>query len=81
MSAGGQRGIDVSGITSMRIQYASDATRQKQFQLSYQDVIQVTSNGFSNHYFFNGDQYTRQFLNGIKEMCTDCSGLPYTIFK
>jgi hypothetical protein len=77
MSAGGQRGIDVSGITSLRIQNASDVTRQKQFQLVFRDVTQVSSNGFPNHSFFNSDQYFRQVINGTKEYCIGCTGLPY----
>ena len=80
MSSGGQNGIDLSGITSMRIQNASDVTRQKQFQLTYQDGFQnaqLGANSFSNHYFHNSDQYFRQFLNGVKETCAECPGLPY----
>lgn len=80
MSSGGQSGVDLSGITSMRIQNASDVTRQKQFQLSFQDFYQVSSNQFPNHYFFNSVQHFREAINGIKESCLDCSGLPYVGF-
>ena len=81
MSAGGQRGIDVSGITSLRIQNASDFTTRVRFQEFYRDSNQVGRNGFRNNDYFNSDQYYRQFLNGTKESCAVCTGLPYTIFK
>ena len=77
MSSGGQNGIDLSGIASMRIQNASDVTTQTRFQGFYKDHSQVSNNTFSNHYFFNGDQYYRQFINGQKEGCASCPGLPY----
>lgn len=79
MSAGGQRGIDVSGINSLRIQYPSDFVTRERLQLAYLDYSGNTT-GIRNHNY-NSDQYYRQFLSGIKESCTTCTGLPYTIFK
>ncbi len=78
MSAGGQRGIDLSGITSLRIQNTSDFTTQARTKLVALDFSANVSKIVNHNY--NSDQYFRQFLNGSKE-CPGCSGLPYTIFK
>ncbi len=77
MSSGGQRGIDVSGITSLRIQNASDVTTQLRYKLVTLDYSANVTKIVNHNY--NSDQYFRQFLNGSKE-CPGCSGLPYTIF-
>lgn len=79
MSSGGQNGIDLSGITGLRIQNASDVTRRRHFQMSFQDVIQIGGNTPSNHYLHNSYGYLRDALNGVKEDCADCSGLPYAL--
>ena len=79
MSSGGQNGIDLSGITSMRIQNASDFTARDRLQLVHLDFSANVSK-IANHNY-NSDQYFRQFLNGTKEACKTCAGLPYTIFK
>ena len=86
MSAGGQRGIDVSGITGIRIQNASDATKVKQVQLMYQNFASTTgANAFANR-TPNGYNYYLQFIEGRKEVgrrdisgtdCSTCTGLPY----
>jgi hypothetical protein len=77
MSAGGQRGIDVSGITSMRIQYASDFTNQVQSRLVYQTFASTTgANAYINETpNANGSYLT--FLTGLKESCSNCTGLPW----
>ena len=78
MSAGGQRGIDVSGITSMRIQDAADATNRTKIQLVYQTFASTSgANAFRNT-VPNGTGYFLQFTEGIKECRqTNCVGLPY----
>ena len=78
MSAGGQRGIDVSGITSLRVQYASDATTRTKVRLVYQTFASTTgANAYINETPNGHDSYV-QFLQGAKESCTVCAGLPYT---
>ena len=88
MSSGGQRGTDVAGVTSMRIQNASDVTSQRALQQVYKTYASTTGANA-----FMGDQVNAtgaylQFLQGLKESvgtaggCTTCSnatgpGLPY----
>ena len=77
MSAGGQRGIDLSGITSLRQQNASDVTTQTRVRLVYQTFASTTgANAYANE-TPNGAGYYLQFLTGAKESCTACTGLPY----
>ncbi len=88
MSSGGQRGIDVSGVTAMRIQNASDFTTQRQLQLTYQTYASPTgANAFMGDLVNSSYSYLR-FLEGLRESvgtangCTTCSnavgqGLPY----
>lgn len=77
MSAGGQRGADVSGITSLRQQYASDATTRTKLQLVYQTFASTTgANAYLNETPNATGSYL-QFLQGVKEGCASCTGLPY----
>jgi hypothetical protein len=88
MSSGGQRGIDVSGVTSLRLQTASDVTTQRKLQLVYKTYASTTgANAFMGDQVNNSFSYL-QFLQGLKESvgtaggCTTCSnsmgqGLPY----
>ena len=77
MSSGGQRGIDVSGITSMRLQNASDFTTRTRLQEVYQTFASTTgANAYLNETPNGNDSYL-QFLQGLKESCSNCSGLPY----
>ena len=85
MSAGGQRGIDVSGVKPMRLQYASDVVERKRNQLVYQTFASTTgANAYVNH-IPNGNGYYVNFLEGLKEQyamatgvsCVSCAGLPY----
>lgn len=77
MSAGGQRGIDVSGVTSLRQQYASDATTRTKLQLVYQTFASTTgANAYLNETPNAAGSYL-QFLQGRKEGCATCVGLPY----
>lgn len=83
MSAGGQRGIDVSGITSMRLQNASDFVTRKQLQLTYQTFASATgANAYIGDVPNSSGMFFR-FQQGLKEQtdgtitCTACAGLPY----
>ena len=77
MSAGGQRGIDVSGITSLRIQNASDAIMQRRVRLVYQTFASTTgANAYQNETPNGNDSYL-QFLQGVKDCSSGCVGLPY----
>ena len=79
MSAGGQRGIDVSGITVMRKQYASDVTTSTRLQLVYQTFASTTgANAYQNETPNAVGSYV-DFLQGRKEIrtCIDCSGLAF----
>ncbi len=87
MSAGGQRGIDTSGITGLRLQYASDVTHRTYLQEVYQNFNVTTANARRNQ-TPNGTGYFLDFLQGRKEVgrfssdisasdCSSCPGLPY----
>jgi hypothetical protein len=88
MSSGGQRGNDVSGITSMRIQTASDVTTRKQLQLTYQTYASASGANAYMGDLVNAVGAYLQFQSGLKEqrdplvsnaVCTACVGLPYSI--
>ncbi len=77
MSAGGQRGIDVSGITSLRLQNASDWVERERLQLVYQTFASTTgANAYLNETPNGNDSYL-QFLKGVKESCSNCEGLAF----
>lgn len=77
MSAGGQRGADFSGITSMRIQFASDFVEREKVQLVYQTFASTTgANAYANQTPNATGSYL-DFIKGIKESCAVCTGLPY----
>jgi hypothetical protein len=78
MSAGGQRGIDVSGINTMRLRDAADFTLQVKDVLVYQTFNSTTgANAYANR-VANGNDYYLQFLKGVKEGSqAGCTGLPY----
>jgi hypothetical protein len=79
MSTGGQRGIDVSGINTLRIQYASDFTTSRRLQLVYQTFASATgANAYLNETPNATGSYL-DFLQGRKEIraCVDCSGLAF----
>jgi len=85
MSAGGQRGIDVSGVRPMRIQYASDFTERRRDQLVYQAFASTTGANAYRNETPNANGYYLNFLQGLKEQyymasgvsCVSCGGLPY----
>jgi hypothetical protein len=79
MSAGGQRGIDFSGITVLRKQYTSDVVASKRFQLTYQTFASTSgANAYLNETPNATGSYL-DFLQGRKEIraCIDCSGLAF----
>lgn len=80
MSAGGQRGIDVSGINTLRVQYPSDFVTSKRLQLVYQTFASTTgANAYLNETPNAVGSYV-DFLQGRKEVraCVDCSGLAFS---
>lgn len=79
MSAGGQRGTDVSGITGLRIQYMTDFVRSKRLQLVYQTFASTTgANAYQNETPNATGSYL-DFLQGRKEItaCVACTGLTF----
>ena len=77
MSSGGQRGIDVSGITSMRLQNASDFVTRERVQLVYQTFASSSgANAYQNETPNANGSYV-DFLAGLKENCSNCTGLPW----
>lgn len=86
MSAGGARGIDVSGITGLRLQNASDVTARTRLQDIYGNFAStVGANAWRNR-TPNGYGYYLDFIQGRKEVgrrdicgsdCSTCTGLPY----
>lgn len=79
MSAGGQRGVDVSGITTLRIQYASDFVTSDRLQLVYQTFASSTGANAYRNETPNATGSYLDFLQGRKEVraCIDCSGLAF----
>ena len=76
MSAGGQRGIDISGVTSLRIQNASDVTKRTKVQLVYQTFASSTgANAYMNE-TPNANGSLIEFLQGVKDCSAGCVGLP-----
>jgi hypothetical protein len=80
MSAGGQRGTDVSGINPLRIQYASDFVTSERLQLVYQTFASSTGANAYRNETPNATGSYLDFLQGRKEVraCVDCSGLAFT---
>jgi hypothetical protein len=86
MSAGGQRGTDVSGITGLRLQNASDVITRRRTQLVFQTFASTTgANAYLNETPNAVGSYV-DFLTGRKESgrrdisfsdCSSCVGLPY----
>lgn len=86
MSAGGQRGIDVSGITGLRLQNASDITKRVRTQLVYQNFASTTGANAYRHETPNAYGSYIDFLTGRKEVgrrdislsdCSTCIGDPF----
>ena len=86
MSSGGQRGIDVSGLTGLRLQTASDVTTRLRLQDIYQNFASTTGANAWRNRTPNGYGYFLDFTQGRKEVgrrvisgsdCSTCVGLPY----
>ena len=76
MSAGGQNSSSLSGIQSMRIRDTSDVVAQKRVQGIYRMFNSSTPTALRNR-APNGYDSFLQFLQGRKEGCQACVGLPY----
>lgn len=86
MSSGGQRGIDVSGITGLRRQNASDVTTRRRLQGAFQNFASTTGANAWRNRTPNGYGYYLDFIQARKEVgrrdicfsdCSTCVGLPY----
>jgi hypothetical protein len=86
MSAGGQRGTDVSGITGLRLQNASDVTARLRYQEVFQTFASTTGANAYRNETPNATGSYLDFLIGRKESgrrdisfsdCSSCVGLPY----
>jgi hypothetical protein len=88
MSSGGQRGVDVSGITGLRLQNASDVVTRERSMLVFQTFASSTgANAYLNETPNAYGSYI-DFLTGRKESgrrdisfsdCSTCTGLPYQL--
>jgi hypothetical protein len=86
MSSGGRRGIDVSGITGLRLQNMSDVITRERNLLVFQTFASSTgANAYLNQTPNAYGSYL-DFLTGRKEAgrrdisfsdCSTCTGLPY----
>jgi hypothetical protein len=77
MGAGGQRGIDISGVTSLRVQNASDATTRTKVRLVFQTFASTTgANAYLNETPNANGSYI-EYLQGIKDCSAGCTGLPF----
>ena len=76
MSAGGQNSTSFVGITGMRIQNTSDITARSRVQGMYRMFNSSTPTAFRNRAPTGYDSFL-QFLQGRKEGCDTCVGLPY----
>lgn len=79
MSAGGQRGIDISGINTLRIQHASDFVTSERLQLVYQTFASTTGANAYINTTPNATGSYLDFLQGRKEVsaCVSCAGLSF----
>jgi hypothetical protein len=86
MSSGGQRGIDVSGITGLRLQTASDVTTRIRLQEVFQTFASTTGANAWRNQTPNSTGSFLDFIQGRKEVgrldicgsdCSTCVGLPY----
>lgn len=84
MSAGGQNSLASAdatvsafvGAQAMRLRNASDVTARARVQGVYQMFHPTTPNAFRNRAPTGYDSFL-QFLQGRKEGCATCVGLPY----
>ena len=81
MSAGGQNSLvngdsSFKGITSMRLRDSSDVIAQARVQGVFRMFSPTNPTAFRNR-APPGSDYFLQFLQGRKEGCATCVGLPY----
>jgi len=76
MSAGGQNSLSLSGIQSMRLRDASDVITRSRVQGMYRMFNSTRPTAFRNRDTTGYDSFL-QFLQGRKEGCETCVGLPY----
>jgi hypothetical protein len=76
MSAGGQNSTTLSGIQSMRLHNASDVTARSRVQGMYRMFNSTAPTALRNRAPTGYDSFL-QFLQGRKEGCETCVGLPY----
>ena len=76
MSAGGQNSTSLSGVQSMRLQNTSDVVARLRVQGIHRMFNSSTPTAFRNRAPTGYDSFL-QFLQGRKEGCATCLGLPY----
>lgn len=83
MSAGGQNSLALAdgsagfkGITSMRLRDSADVIAQARVQGVFRMFSPTNPTAFRNR-APPGSDYFLQFLQGRKEGCATCAGLPY----
>jgi len=76
MSAGGQNSSSVSGIQSMRLRDTSDVVAQARVQGMFRMFNSTAPTALRNRAPTGYDSFL-QFLQGRKEGCATCVGLPY----
>lgn len=76
MSAGGQNSSSLTGIQSMRLRDASDITARDRVQGMYRMFNSTAPTALRNRAPTGYDSFL-QFLQGRKEGCETCVGLPY----
>lgn len=61
----------------MRLQNMTDVVTQRRLRLVYQTFASTTgANAYQNE-TPNSTGYYLDFLKGVKEACSNCTGLPY----
>ena len=76
MSSGGQNSSTLSGIQGMRIRDSSDVIARARVQGVFRMFSPTNPTAFRNR-APPGSDYFLQFLQGRKEGCQTCVGLPY----
>ena len=76
MSAGGQNSTTLSGIQSMRLRDSSDVVSRSRVQGMYRMFNSTAPTALRNRAPTGYDSFI-QFLQGRKEGCETCVGLPY----
>jgi hypothetical protein len=76
MSSGGQNSSTLSGIQGMRLRDSSDVIARARVQGVFRMFSPTNPTAFRNR-APPGYDYFLQFLQGRKEGCATCAGLPY----